>query len=738
MKKIITLLFTLLLIFGVASCATNSEDTTQTPDNPTEGGGTVVEPTPTLPPQGETENVNPTPQPTPTPGDDIVVDSNVTSKIQYVDIELDETYNISSLLAELSGLNVSFEDNSLVSYENGVLKGLKTGVTRMLLKQNDKEQVCRLEVHQKGALGSTFSFDEYRLTGKNIVAFGDSVTDYVTNNANSYYERFAAIFGMNAVKNYAIGGTTAHYGYEGSNLYKEYFYNGNWITDGAGRKVVDGVQRVKNAYDANELANIDYVFIAYTHNDQHFQPIPTKTGYNNYDLNSFASCDSFKGSYVHMIRTLKLANPDVRIILMAPTYAQYDIANIAHNGDTYYGKEYNYSDYRQMIKEVAGEENVKYVNSWNFLKDYYDFNILDGSQRGTYYNDPVHLGVKGQQVLAEYLAGGMSDWYLNGEFASGTADADYQFSKNGEYVKLNLSVTRKELGKGFVVVNNGLVLDANKLSKSYNFLNVLDNGKIAFTKEGEYVIKVNLSTNSITMERTADPSFYVNIFSSKSSQTEKHLATYDSSTGLYTFEANVVMWASFQFNYNGEFLSCAETTFEGDFATEYPGTRSKKLYASAFNSTFCCANSKGATYTFTYNPSTDKLTISAEENEVDVIPSEGLYIVTLYDNTTAADMVSKKITGNTFTVNFVQQWGYIRIYYNGILLDTSNTTFVNVASYNQASTNPALLYMDSNEAQFANAQLNYAYKNSDNTQHPSSFTFTYDAASSTLTVTHNG
>ena len=597
--------------------------------------------------------------------DDIVPTSTITSKLQYIDIEVGETYNISSLLNELSGMTLSMDDNTLASYSSGVLTGKKEGVTKVTLKHNNKEQVVRLEVHAKGALGTTFTFDEYRLTGKNIVAFGDSVTDYVTNNAKSYYERFADIFGMNAVKNYAIGGTTAHYGYAGSNLYNEYFYNGSWITDGAGRKVVDGPQRVKNAYDANELANIDYVFIAYTHNDQHFQPVPTHDGYDDYNLNSFDSCASFKGSYIYMIETLKLANPDIRIILMAPTYAMYDVTGVAHNGNHYYGKEYNYSDYRQMIKEAAAETNTKYVNSWNYLKDYFDSHPVDGGSR-TYYNDIVHLSKTGQQVLAEYLANGMTGWYLNGEFADSTTDADYQFAvADSNRIKLNLTVTSKELNKEFVISNGKKVLNGSNVLSGGNILSITSDKKIKFTEEGEYTIVINTNTNDITVTKKRDAVIYYTVFDSSSSYARVKAAYLNKTTGLYEFEVDFIQWGTIQINYNGNYLSTSLTSFTGEIGP-YAGATGTNLYAiENTTTTFACSNSAGGTYKFVYNPKDDSLEISVKEIEED---DSGLTYSGTYNGT-----ATKNSDGTwSYTVD-LKLWNSVLLKYNGIIVTVANT-----------------------------------------------------------------
>ena len=828
MKKIFLFLSIFCLGFSMISCGNGNE-----PTNPKTDGTVPVLPEPTAP-------TNPSPVTPPQTEPTVNPFQPIMDKLGRIDIEVEETYNISSLLASNPGVTVNVENSDYAKVVDGIITGLSEGVTKLVFSTGTAEHKIELEVHQQGALGTTFTFDEYRLAGKSIVAFGDSVTDYVTNRANSYYENFAEIFGMNAVKNYAIGGTTAHYGYAGSNLYNEYFNKGtnNWIVDGSGRSVVDGPQRVKNAYTANELNDIDYVFIAYGHNDQYFQPVPTQEGYDDYNLNSFASCASFKGSYIYMINTIKLANPNARIIILGPTYSMYDVATVAHNGSNFYGKEYNYSDYAQVLKETAAETNCRYVNSWNYLKDYWDYDPLDSSKFRTYYNDIVHLSKKGQQVLAEYMASKLTNWYLNGSFAYSDRDADYQFAKIDENkVRLNLTVTKNELNIPFDISNGEIVLNSDNLLAVSKYLTVSNDNKISFNKEGEYVIEITTTSNDVRITKKHDPVIYYTTFDS-SSPNARIRAAYLNEDGKYEFDVDFILWGSIQINYNGQYLSTKTTTFKGEITNEYPGGNSTNLYtAPNTTSTFICPTQNGANYTFIYDPVENTLEIKTREiveddsgltytgthtgvgnlqddgtyvfevklalwnsvlikyngivvtlQNTDItgnfvgnvaqapyttdlymenglptlyssfsginkytftytpatetekaklviydniapveIPKEGLYIETLYNETTDITPVGQKVDGNTATVTFAKVWGWVRFYYNGELLTTDNTTFVNVGSWGD-SAYTTKLYVDSNDENFKNAQLNFSYSS------PTTYTFTYDPEAKTVTV----
>ena len=168
MKKLFLFLSIMCIGFSMISCGKDKGDSqteveseypTQ-PDPTVPGGETPVVPTPT-----PVTPVVPTPTPV-TPDDGIIPDSTITDKLMYIDIEVGETYNISSLLKEFPNMTVSFDDTTLASYASGVITGKTVGVTKVTLSKNGSTQTVRLEVHAKGALAATFTFDEYRLQPK--------------------------------------------------------------------------------------------------------------------------------------------------------------------------------------------------------------------------------------------------------------------------------------------------------------------------------------------------------------------------------------------------------------------------------------------------------------------------------------------------------------------------------------------------------------------------------------------
>lgn len=314
------------------------------------------------------------------------LDNIVSKEFMYfpdVLMEVNQKLCIDNFVIENENTEIIIRDSSIVKFEDNYLIGLKTGSTYLMVKVNEDYQKINIEVKEAGSLKSSYNFSSMT-KGEKIVAFGDSVTANATIGADlTYVRRLSSEYGLNFVNNYAIGGTTATYQFPGSNIDKEYHGNND---------AIDGVRVVKQAYDNGELNDIDYAFIAYGHNDHYFQPPITVEGDDNYDMNSFDSAYSFKGSYRYMINTLRLANPNIKIIILDCTYSEY-----MYDGSQY-GNKYTYLDYRKAQYEIAREMDVKLVDPWNYTKT-----IFDGTTRNAYYKDVVHLTVKGHDKLATYL-----------------------------------------------------------------------------------------------------------------------------------------------------------------------------------------------------------------------------------------------------------------------------------------------------------------------------------------------
>lgn len=304
--------------------------------------------------------------------------------IENINIEVEETYTFYYILKQYKGMTFTSMDETIVSTNSHSIKGELAGKTSVIFSLEDQKQKVDVEVHSKGALQNSFTFTTERFAKKKVIVFGDSVTYPASiGGQKTYYELFAEHFGMIASCNYAIGGSTGTHPYEGSNIYKEYQN---------GYLEIDGPSVIKKAYDNHELNDIDYAFIHFGHNDQYFIPPIDDLSAPEYDVNSFDSCKSFKGSYRYMIKTLLLANPDMRIIILGPSYSEYNISNKSPYGIT------DYSEYRIACMEIANEFGLTFIDLWEPMRPYFD--AYDSK---FYYNDPVHPSKEGHKKIAEYI-----------------------------------------------------------------------------------------------------------------------------------------------------------------------------------------------------------------------------------------------------------------------------------------------------------------------------------------------
>ena len=166
-----------------------------------------------------------------------------------------------------------------------------------------------------------------------------------------------------------------------------------------------------------------------------------------------------------------------------------------------------------------------------------------------------------------------------------------------------------------------------------------------------------------------------------------HEATYDSETGLYTMTVKMQkQWARIRFYFNNEVISTADSTytFAGDYQTGCD-TASLKLYPGSNPENLFYPNAAISEYTFTFDPETKTLTVKAPEpKEVDV---DGLYCVyTNPDNVvTEATVATADTNGNYVFEVYLKAWRYVQLYYDGVMLSTSNTTIEGLY-YNSTST----------------------------------------------------
>lgn len=325
--------------------------------------------------------------------------SSSTDETQYdkivdmgdIFVDVGDKYSLKTLLRNHPNVTIEVENEDIAYYDSSIkrIATYEVGTTALYIKENDLLQKVNITVGEIGTYSSNFAFDYAHLEDQKIVAFGDSVTAQATIGLEkTYFTLFAEHFNMICGTNYAIGGTTATYMYPGSYIEREY---------GNNQVAIDGCRVVKKAVDNGEIDDVGYAFIAYGHNDQYFQPPISVIDDDVYDIDTFTHAYSYKGSYRYMINKLRSANPNIKIILLNCTYSEYDKTNPTKYSNIIYGKK-TYEDYRNATKEIAEEMHCRYVDPWDYMKQFFDYTTTK-----TYYKDSVHLTGRGHQKLVDFI-----------------------------------------------------------------------------------------------------------------------------------------------------------------------------------------------------------------------------------------------------------------------------------------------------------------------------------------------
>lgn len=140
-----------------------------------------------------------------------------------------------------------------------------------------------------------------------------------------------------------------------------------------------------------EYENVEVVFLAHGMNDYH-AAVPFDNSEDKYDSYTF------KGAMRTSVKNLKEAYPNLRIILVTPTYSWYTATGLTcENYDT--GRGY-LEDYVEAQLELAEELDLEIIDL------YHDFYIHDSYEDWQLYtNDGLHPNETGRRMIAEKLAG---------------------------------------------------------------------------------------------------------------------------------------------------------------------------------------------------------------------------------------------------------------------------------------------------------------------------------------------
>ncbi len=215
-----------------------------------------------------------------------------------------------------------------------------------------------------------------------IAVFGDSIWDSARG-VDGIAEKLEGMLGAK-VFNCAIGGSTAAVVSETTNMLEGW---SSWSLNGLmyaakGEVSPDSFLSQTSAYEPIkevDFDEVDYLVIAYGLND-FFSRVKI------YPQDMF-DMTTYVGALRHGVAKMQEAYPDLKIILIGPTYCeQYADPNVD-----------------SLERYVEGTATVADEYDTYFIDMYHDMGI-DGVNKNQYLADGVHLNAEGRQIYAEDVA----------------------------------------------------------------------------------------------------------------------------------------------------------------------------------------------------------------------------------------------------------------------------------------------------------------------------------------------
>lgn len=239
-----------------------------------------------------------------------------------------------------------------------------------------------VEVDDSLSVNNDLTSTDKFLTGKNMVVFGDSIWN-VARGEDGISEHVQEETGI-TIYNCAVGGSTAAL-VDGVNNMQEWdssSFNG-MIYIARGLVPAEQVIPTREAYDIIkqvDLNEMDYAIVAYGLNDFFSDVSIYPTEY--YEITNYV------GALRHGITKLKENYPDLKIIVVSPTYTKM------YEGE----KQFEIGDYVEAARGVAKEMEVEFLDMFHILGS-------DAESRTQHLEDGVHMSAEGRKVYADAVIG---------------------------------------------------------------------------------------------------------------------------------------------------------------------------------------------------------------------------------------------------------------------------------------------------------------------------------------------
>ncbi len=279
--------------------------------------------------------------------------------VDKIDIEIEEVYNVQVMLKEeFATSSITFKSNnsSIFSIQNQQeIIGKKEGKAQLqIFDDQGKRQGITIQVFAKNALKDTFSMDKGRLYQKNVLFYGDSITQY--EQWEGEYVLHLKDYYQFEHQNFAKSGTTIAY----SSRYQ-------------GKE--NGVTYMYHHQQEHEWA--DYVFILYGTNDiDEATPVGIRDAemLTNYDDKN----PTYKGAINYAVKILREHNPNLRIIFLELLYRSVPIVQ----------------DFNKALRNQCYYNEVKFIPLYD---------LWNAENVSVYSNDGLHPNSQGNLKMFERI-----------------------------------------------------------------------------------------------------------------------------------------------------------------------------------------------------------------------------------------------------------------------------------------------------------------------------------------------
>lgn len=283
-------------------------------------------------------------------------------------------------------------------------------VSTTRISDGNSVEVSVISYEDAASLGDRYNVDKGMFKGKNVIVFGDSITDgclldpFSPNGLNyvdTYYAKLCRFLQtandptdlLNS--NFACGATTMSY-------------------VPVGPPSISGVERVAASAPVNDNGRIrnpavnvteaDLCIIFYGTNDFAYSVPASAAGHSGLTDLPTRPQDALtvKGALYYMLTTLRQRNPHLKLLVLPCLYRRISQSNFALTSDMDIINtdiQTTLSDYTATMREVSEQLGAKFVD-WSKLFNYENFGKEGASD---YSYDGLHPNIAGHQLMYEFL-----------------------------------------------------------------------------------------------------------------------------------------------------------------------------------------------------------------------------------------------------------------------------------------------------------------------------------------------